>query len=194
MAYQWSVLGHKLQVTPLGCSSMQEMVNNETLITQNVEYSLFHFLRQLNSERITLQWEKDGKGYTVGNNCSRNIQILDLYDFEACHCRVVNSDSDTATEVGDVHRGWTLCLKYRVSLLSCLRARRLYRIENLHPPGHSVTAGMLIGAMKEISLIFVKKSPVIFVGVLNNHKRFIIASRHIQRYIAPEQYFDADKN
>jgi hypothetical protein len=55
MAYQWSVLGHKLQVTPLGCSSMQEMVNNETLITQNVEFALFYFLRQINSERITLQ-------------------------------------------------------------------------------------------------------------------------------------------
>jgi len=44
MAYQWSVLGHKLQVTPLGCSSMQEMVNNETLITQNVEIFFLLFL------------------------------------------------------------------------------------------------------------------------------------------------------
>jgi hypothetical protein len=32
MAYQWSVLGHKLQVTSLECSSsMQETVNNQML-------------------------------------------------------------------------------------------------------------------------------------------------------------------
>jgi len=194
MAYQWSVLGHKLQVTPLGCSSMQEMVNNETLITQNVEFSLFYSLRQINSERITLQWEIEGKGCTVGDNYNRNIQILDLYDLEACHCRVVSSDSGTVTEVGDVHRGWTFCLKYRVSLLSCLQARQLHRKENLHPPVHSVTAAVLSDSMKETSLIFVKKSPVHFVGVLNNHERFIIAGRHIQRYIAPRQYFGVDKN
>jgi len=57
-----------------------------------------------------------------------------------------------------------------------------------------VTAAVLDDAMKETSLIFVKKSPVLFVGVLNNHKCFIIASRHIQRYITPGQYFGVDKN
>jgi hypothetical protein len=105
MAYQWSVLGHKLQVTPLGCSSMQEMVNNETLITQNVEFSLFYFLRQINSGRITLRSERERKECTVGNNYGRNIQMLDIDDLEACHCRVVSSDSGTVAEVGNVHRG-----------------------------------------------------------------------------------------
>jgi hypothetical protein len=34
MAYQWSVLGHKLQVTPLECSSsMHGIINNQMLIT-----------------------------------------------------------------------------------------------------------------------------------------------------------------
>jgi aerobic-type carbon monoxide dehydrogenase small subunit (CoxS/CutS family) len=43
------------------------------------------------------------KGCTVGNNYNSSIQI-DLYDFEACLCHVVSSDSDTVTGVGDVHR------------------------------------------------------------------------------------------
>jgi hypothetical protein len=67
----------------------------------------------------------------------------------------------------------------------------LYQIESLHPPVHSVTAVVLSDAMKGT---FVKKSPVIFVGVLNSHKRFIIASSHIQRYIAPGQYFGVNKS
>jgi hypothetical protein len=57
-----------------------------------------------------------------------------------------------------------------------------------------VTAAVLNGAMKEPSLIFVKKSPVLFVVGLNNRKRFTIANRRIQRYIAPGQYFGVDKN
>jgi hypothetical protein len=34
-------------------------------------------------------------------------------------------------------------MAYMVCLLSCPRARQLYRTESLHPPGHPVTAAVL---------------------------------------------------
>ena len=40
-------------------------------------------------------------------------------------------------------QGVYLQIKYREFLLSCPRARQLYRIESLHPPGHLVTGLML---------------------------------------------------
>jgi hypothetical protein len=41
------------------------------------------------------------------------------------------------------------CLYYSVFHLSAHRARRFYRIESLHPPGHPVRAGMLRTAIKK---------------------------------------------
>jgi len=43
---------------------------------------------------------------------------------------------------------------HSVSLLSCLRARLLYRIERVHPPGHRVTAAVLSDTIKEGTLYF----------------------------------------
>jgi len=42
--------------------------------------------------------------------------------------------------------------------LSCLQLRHLHQIENLHLPGHSVTAAMLSDAMKETSLTFWRRN------------------------------------
>jgi hypothetical protein len=41
----------------------------------------------------------------------------------------------------------------RVSVLSCPRARQLYRIGSLRPPGHSLMAAVLMDAMKETSVL-----------------------------------------
>ena len=103
------------------------------------------------------------------------IEIYKYYTcriFEACHCRDSDSDSGIITEVGDVHRKRTYCLKYRLSLLSCPRARQLYRIESLYPPVDFATAAVLSDTTKGTHVIFVKQSSVLFFGVLNNRKQF----------------------
>jgi len=43
---------------------------------------------------------------------------------------------------------------HRVSLLPCPRARLLYRIVSLHPPGYRVTTAVLSDTIKEGILYF----------------------------------------
>jgi hypothetical protein len=49
----------------------------------------------------------------------------------------------------------TYVTKYSVSILWCLGARQLYRIDILHPPRHSATAATLRDTIKYIDGLFV---------------------------------------